>query len=364
MKFIRPTDGCMLTDAAGNTIKNIYGLKELETELLIEHEPNRCVMVNGKKAHETCKGQYKTTIILSGYRNTIEAADPENGDCAKIAVYYLKNAANKYRLSLDDNIWFLQDIAHKKYNSLFENPYLSFFKDVNKQYGTKVHINIYYECPEFGGFNLSQMPDSYKNEWENNADWLRLSFHADKNKPDKPYIEAGYERVKSDYDKTVNEIKRFAGDAVLGPVTTCHWGEMTKYGVRAFRTAGIRAVLSSFPIPGTSKTIGNYHLTDEQVEALIWYGFYKDHEEDMVFRAGDIVLNSHTPEEITAILNKIPEQYPNRSYVDLLIHEQYFYPHYSIYLPDYKERVLTGVKWCVDRGFESAFISEVALEGN
>ena len=82
-----------------------------------------------------------------------------------------------YRLSLDDNIWFLQDIARSGYASLFDNPYLRMYRDIHEQYGTKVHINIYYECPENGGFTLREFPDRYQPEWERNADWLRLSLY-------------------------------------------------------------------------------------------------------------------------------------------------------------------------------------------
>ena len=31
------------------------------------------------------------------------------------------------------------------------------------------------------------------------------------------------------------------------------------------------------------------------------------------------------------------------AYVDLLIHEQYFYPFYTAYQPDYRQKVLTAV---------------------
>ena len=46
------------------------------------------------------------------------------------------------------------------------------------------------------------------------------------------------------------------------------------------------------------------------------------------------------------------------AYIDLLIHEQYFYPFYSNYQPDYKEKVLTAVKWAADKGYEPAFLGD------
>ena len=46
------------------------------------------------------------------------------------------------------------------------------------------------------------------------------------------------------------------------------------------------------------------------------------------------------------------------AYVDLLTHEEYFYPFYSGYQPDYREKVLTAVKWAVNNGYEPAFLEE------
>ncbi|NLD88439.1 MAG: hypothetical protein GX633_09325, partial [Clostridiales bacterium] len=142
-----------------------------------------------------------------------------------------------YRLSVDDNIWFLRNIAnHPEYTSLFDDPYLALYKDIHDRYGTKVHMNIYYETD---GFNLTMMPDRFKDEWEANSNWLRLSFHAKADTPNWPYIDAPYEKVNEDYNQVVREIKRFAGESVLGPVTTIHFAEATKEGVRALRDNGI-----------------------------------------------------------------------------------------------------------------------------
>jgi hypothetical protein len=41
-----------------------------------------------------------------------------------------------------------------------------------------------------------------------------------------------------------------------------------------------------------------------------------------------------------------------------MIHEQYFYPSYFNYQPDFREKVMTAVKWAVDKGYKPAFLSE------
>ena len=49
-------------------------------------------------------------------------------------------------------------------------------------------------------------------------------------------------------------------------------------------------------------------------------------------------------------------------FMDLMIHEQYFYPFYRNYQPDYRQKVLTAVKWASDNGYEPAFLSECIFE--
>ena len=42
-------------------------------------------------------------------------------------------------------------------------------------------------------FNLSQMTDAYKAEFEAASDWLKFAFHARQEFPDYPYINANYD---------------------------------------------------------------------------------------------------------------------------------------------------------------------------
>ena len=88
------------------------------------------------------------------------------------------------------HIWCFQNLTENKdkYESMFEDPYLGLLKSIHDKHGSKFHLNIYYETPRHGGFNLSQMTDKYKDEFKANSDWLRLSFHANADKPNRPYI--------------------------------------------------------------------------------------------------------------------------------------------------------------------------------
>ena len=89
------------------------------------------------------------------------------------------------------------------------------------------------------------------------------------------------------------------------------------------------------------------------------YLLVKDPETDMVLCTCDLVLNNFEPGEIAPKLEQAAKERPQRDFVDMLIHEQYFYPHYNRYLPYFKELIEEGVQWCQNAGYEPAFIGEM-----
>ena len=351
IRFLTPISGTMLCDKAGTIEGNA-----LLVDITLRASANRKITINGLETTDN-GGFYTIKFPLTAYENKLVARDEETGDTTEATIYRLKDASMKYRLSLDDNIWFFQDIAKNNYKSVFENPYLKLMKDMNDKYGTKVHANIYYFCPEFGGFNLSQFPDKYKSEFEEASEWLRFSFHAFKNYPDEPYArEDGriYTNAFEDCKVVNDEIKRIAGEKALSDYTTIHWCRGPLEVCKAFKANGYKILQG-----GTAK---NYYLTSEQfAEAVRKYGYYYDAENGLAFTTSSCCLNldHHTPTEIPVHLKNYTTTYPLNGFLDLIIHEQYFYPHFWRYLPDYAERVEAGIKWCVENGYESSFRSEL-----
>ncbi|MBK7710810.1 MAG: hypothetical protein IPJ37_07600 [Bacteroidales bacterium] len=65
--------------------------------------------INGIAAVNSA-GKYSAVVTLKEYKNVIEVQDSVSGETTEIDVYWLKNVVDKYRLSIDDNIWFLKDI--------------------------------------------------------------------------------------------------------------------------------------------------------------------------------------------------------------------------------------------------------------
>jgi len=171
IRLLSPIDGDMLNEFDGKVEGG-----NLCTTVMIEAPYGSIIMINGADAKFEDQ-MFLSEVHLKDYKNVIEATDRISGEKQSITVFWLKNFTNRYRLSLDDNIWFLKDISDNadQYTSIFENPYLALLKEVHETYGTRIHVNIYYQTE---GFNLSQMTTKFKNQWLENAGWLRLSFHA------------------------------------------------------------------------------------------------------------------------------------------------------------------------------------------
>jgi hypothetical protein len=347
--FQSPIDGDMLNEYDG-IVSDGY----LMTTVKVLAPSDRKLKFNGAVAKYE-DGVHLADVRLKDYKNVIEVVDTSSGETQSIIVFWLKNYINKYRLSLDDNIWFLKDISANagKYKSIFENPYLGFLKEVHDTYGTKIHLNLFYQTD---GFNLSQMTDKYKNEWKANAGWLRLSFHALQEFPDRPYIHASYNEMKKDCEMVTDQIRRFAGEELLGHVMTLHWGEATVEGCRALRDSGYTALAGYFNVDDTDNV--SYYLDIDKRRHMKNRFIWRDNSEGIIFTRMALVINTVKLDKIVPYLDDIKSNSHKPAYIDLMIHEQYFYPFYKNYQPDYRQKVLTSVRWAVNKGYKPAFLSE------
>jgi hypothetical protein len=354
IKFVSPLDGDMLCAYDGKMIDGAF-----LTTVKVSAPSGSRIKINGIDAKPS-GDTFIAEVSLKDYRNEIELMDANTGGKQAITVFWLKNYINKYRLSLDDNILFLKDISDNssKYKSVFDNPYLGFLKEVHDTYGTKIHLNIYYQTD---GFNLSQMTDKFRNEWKANSGWLRLSFHALQNKPDNPYLNSGYDEVKRDCKMVEAEILRFAGEEQFDRVTTLHWGAATVEGTRALRDCGYTGLAGYFNV-GARESPVSYYLDIDQRRHLNERFIWRDNKEGIIFSRIAIVINNSKLDKIIPYLNSLKSGTHKPGYIDLMIHEQYFHPDYVEYQPDYRQKVMTAVKWASDNGYKPAFLSECIFE--
>ncbi len=302
-------------------------------------------------------GMLKADIPLTSYENKIILTEGAGKELQEITVYWAPDSYKTYRLSLDDNIWFLKDLTENadKYESVFDNKYMAIFKRLHDDFGTKVHFNLYYQD---GDFNLSQMPVKYKDEWKANSDWLVFTFHALGNYPDKPYENTTYNEIYKHCEMVTDEIKRFAGAELLSPYTTVHWGAVNEEGCKALKDYGFKGLVGYFEFTD-GKPVVSYYFDEKKTGHLNKRDIWRDNNFGLTFIKNDMVINCFDSEDVIPHLQKIVSDPHRSAFIELMIHEQYFHSHYSAYQPDYEEKIYNSVKFIAEKGYKPVFLKEV-----
>jgi hypothetical protein len=278
----------------------------------------------------------------------------------RIRVLWDRHSQPRYRFSIDDNSFFLRDIAQKKYASLFDCFYLKGLRDLHSKYGARFVLNIYYTTDD--GFELPQFPDRYEGEWRDNADWLRLAFHAHANLPDRPYQYAAPAKLIADLDQVAEQILRFAGEQTYTPPTVIHWGMVQPPALKPLYQRGVR-VLSGFFTPSSGVWDVNYLLDEARSEYLSRHDALMDFDSGIVFSKVDIVCNNVPVDQIVPTLAPLAKDPNQAEIMDLFTHEQYFWPFYVNYRPDHFQRLDTAIRWVTENGYQPVFYHEGFLGG-
>jgi len=362
IEFIFPRDGFFVNSADGQWQGNTLVVP-------VRVKSDKVPTINGVSA--TPDGDcYVASVALTGYRNSVVATTEDEQN--KITVFAIdKKYKKSYRLSCDDNILFLKELNDGDYKSIFDHPYLAIYKKAHVLYGAKVHINLFYEFCErakedFSGnreyFNLSMMTDRYKDEFIANSDWMKLSFHSWAEYPELPYKFADRKKVHDDCVAICREICRFAGKECLSNYTTPHWGEANREVVRELRALGIKAIVAHYKKDDQGVPKISFYLNSKQLENIEDRDFWMDTSEDMIHVKIDRVLNYSSLEEILADIEKTMNDPHMGGFMEILIHEQYFYSDYSHYRPNFEERILEPCKMLAENGYVGVLLSDVLSE--
>lgn len=316
------------------------------------------VYVNSQPAARN-QQSFQAPVLLKAHENQIVAvAEGPTGQRAedRIRVVWDRHSFPRYRVAIDDNSFFLRDIAQKQYKSLFDCFYLANLRKLHQKYGTKFVLNIYYTTGD--DFNLSQFPDRYRGEWRDNAHWLRLAFHAWANDPPRPYQDAPAEKLLHDFDKVAAEIKRFAGEETYSPTTVIHFA-MTRHEVfKPLYERGVRVLSGYFRKNAQGQWDINYRWDDLHSEYIFTHDVWKDFNSGIVFSRVDIVMDQTPIEKIVPTLEPLTKDPNTAELMDLLTHEQYFWPFYVNYRPDMVQRVETAVRFVTQQGYKPVFWHE------
>lgn len=264
------------------------------------------------------------------------------------AVYAQRgDSMKKFCFTVDDNIRFLMELTESSPDSIFDHPYLALWRRLHEKYGICVQLNLFYECE---GFDLSQMTERYRAEWEENADWLRMSFHS-RLENLRPYEKSGYDEVYADCSAVNREILRFAGERSLARTTTLHYCLATHQGLKALYDCGVRGLLGLY---GDGEHIRSSYQTSMLCVGVIRRGGTVL-DGGITYGGIDIVLNSFTRQQILSKLSALS----SREEIRVMIHEQYFYEDYPAYQKDFEEKLDSTFCCLLASGFESRFFEDM-----
>ena len=249
--------------------------------------------------------------------------------------------------TVDDNIRFLKEINEQRPKSIFEHPYLNMYLRLHKKFNLKVQLNLFFETD---GFNLKDMTDAYFDEFKENSNWLKLSFHSRLENVD-PYKDSSYDEVLFDCKRVNEQIIRFATKEALAKTTTIHYCLATKEGIKAIEDCGIKGLLGLY---GTNENPRTSYQIDTLDAEKIRNGYIAKNGK-ISYAPIDIVLNDAPPKQIKTMLDNMK----TRKHIWVMIHEQYFHPDYHRHIENYEELLENTFTHLTENGFSSCFFEEL-----
>lgn len=169
-------------------------------------------------------------------------------------------------ISVDDVLSIFYDLTNNAdtYTSIFENDKLSIFKQLHDQYGAVFSFYVWFNESriESGTWNLENATDVFKDEFTENASWLKFGFHMQGANLETTTAT----QAKTRYDNVMNELFRILGswecfDTV--PRLQNYAGNLESIKAIKNTNAGITGLLTA------EDTRMNYHLTQEQNDYLL-----------------------------------------------------------------------------------------------
>lgn len=282
---------------------------------------------------------------------------------ARVKVWWIKNSVPRYRFTFDDTIYCLREIRRENPKSLFDDYFLGGLRKLHRKYGTKFALNLFYETSDDYReyFNLSQFPDKYKSEWKDNADWLRLLFHAKREHPGEPYKEASAETLVTDFLQVGEEIRRFAGEESYLPATVIHFGQIRPETWKPLANQGVTTLSGYFVKNGAGQYYVHYQMDEARCDYLNKHDFLVDFDSGIVFSKMDFVSNLVPLDQTRRRLQEALADPNTAEFVDLMTHEQYFWPFYGNYLPDHWDRLETAFAFLTEKGYKPVFLNDPLL---
>ena len=357
--FIEPFDGGILHVRHGRPVvgleKSADGAARLRVTVSGKAPVSSVVEViapDGSKITPCREGDtFTCDVLLKDTVSEIKAVCREGGRERTIRTrpVWHKMSFPRFTFQIDDCGFFLRDLCRQRPKHLLDHFFLANLKKIHRDYGTRVVLNCFYS-PQQLDFDMSMMPEVYKSEFENNADWLRLTFHSKTEFPNDPYLATPAEKIIADYDEVMTQLRRFAGCAAI-PTSCTHFANMVPDAWKLMYSRGTR-YLCLEPNRQRGRMWCSYQVPQDAFDYVLEHEAWKDFASGITFIKTDIIINSVPLDKIVPSLQKVWDSPAERELLGLLTHEQYCWKDYKNYLPDHFERIATACRFAVERGYK------------
>jgi hypothetical protein len=316
--------------------------------------------VNGVTAQRQGEGFSARVPLQQGRNELVANAKGFQGISEqRISVVWDRTKQKRYRFAIDDNCFFLRELHREQPANIFDNRYLAILKRLHDQYGTRFSLNTFYESPE-KDFNLSMLSERWRTQFEDASPWLRMTWHAYAEFPARPYQYAAASKVLADLDLIHGEITRFAGAASWCPPNIAHFGELLPSVLPALAARGCCA-LSGYFRREEQRYAVSYGLDEWRCAQIESRGRLMDFASGIILSQIDMVLNSTPLAKIPPLLTAAMAAGPRAEFIDLLTHEQYFWPFYPNFIADHAERLDCALRMLSENGYQPVWIHEGIL---
>ena len=355
---------------SGEVVNHHYGVETADyLEIPIEgiaSSPS-VVKVNGMVA-DRCDRQFTARVRLTQKVNTVcVTAEDTFGEYSQtITLVWDKNSFKRYNFFFDDCSFFLRWIALHKPASLFEEMFLGRLKAIHEKYGSKFMLNLFYH-DDHHDFSISDFPADYKEEFQANKEWLRLSFHSKQEFPDRPYQHASAEKLAMDYDQVYNEVCRFAGAECFIPPMVIHWAITNPANFPVLKERGTKCLSGGFmncrvsideKTPSFPVTDIGYHYEQDVTRFIVAKNLWYDKRFDMFLLNKLLCCNYNDQDVVKRLFANLRQ---NRDTISLMSHEQYSYSDYFNYIPDHLDRVELACRLATEHGYKPVWFPEGIL---
>ncbi|MFH1567604.1 MAG: FlgD immunoglobulin-like domain containing protein [Gemmatimonadota bacterium] len=280
------------------------------------------------------------------------------------AAYVDPDPRRTYAVTIDDVVDVFYELSRPgAYPSLFDHPTLGFMRRMHEEYGAVFSLYLFYRGNIFADFDLARTTDGYRQEWQDNADWLRLGFHARSALRPQPYRSATYGRAAADYAEVQAEVRRFAGEGVWDAFLRSHWWAGSAAACRAWRDAGTRGLYAA--VEGYE----SYYLDAAATELTRHCDYWRDHVEDLVFAQTDLWVERDfaasesevrtSPARVVSLLDSLSRQPAGGHHITVLAHE--FFPHGHPELWHVADRLEECIAWLSGHGYQPRLAADDAF---